>query len=66
MSPTAFYWAKRANDEEICGKFALHLIDVILSTKGDYIISQSYAQFYRDQLNKLFMPIFYVYNRLRT
>lgn len=52
MSRTAFYWPKRANDEKIRRKFALNLIDVKLCTKGDYIISQSYAEFYRDRLNK--------------
>ena len=66
MSRTAFYWPNRANDEKIRRKFALHPIDVKLCTKGDYIISQSYAEFYRDRLNKLFMPIFYVHNRSRT
>ena len=66
MSRTAFYWPERTKDEKIRRKFALHLIDVILCTKGDYIISQSYAEFYRDRLNKLFLPILYVHNRTST
>ena len=44
----------------------LWAIDVIVCSKGDYIITQSYAEFYSDRLNKLFMPIFYVHNRLRV